>query len=352
MGTPKDQLVQKIVESQAGTDPVHDARSPASSLEGGAATGASGGSPRDFAAARFVGELTPEVRRQFQKTNVSVSVALALGCLLSIIAIAVALSLLAAFNWPLALAFYPLGAAVIARQQRGLELLVHDGSHRSWWRERPELNDLLTNLLAAWPSFSEIKSYWTFHRIHHAKYGSDSDPCKRRFMQMRQVMLPGCFWPTMVDYLLGWYRETARDIQALLRAAAWHLVVLLIPAALLFDWTIALGAWVAFWFIPQFAFLPWLRFVAELEEHDYSEGLTETNGTYTNVGWLHTWLFHPLKDGYHLIHHAFPSVPQWRHKALHELLTRGSALYRRSLARKDPLGASTTIEECGQENRS
>jgi len=348
MGTPKDRLVQKVLDPKAGTSPVrHESPAACAADQHGAA-----GSPRDFAAGRFAGDLSREVRQQFQKTNVFVSVALALACLGTIVTIAVALGALAAVNWPLALAFYPVAAAVIARQQRGLELLVHDGSHRSWCRARPRLNDELTNLLAAWPCFSEVSAYWTFHRIHHAKYGSDSDPCKRRFMQMRQAMLPGSFWRTIVDYTLGWYRETARDPKALLRAAAWHLVVLLIPGALLYGWEVALGAWIAFWVVPQFAFLPWLRFVAELEEHDYSDGLSETDGTFTNVGWLHTWLIHPLKDGYHLIHHAFPSVPQWRHRALHDILMRDSALYRRSLARQSPLGNATTLKEASQEGRS
>jgi fatty acid desaturase len=298
---------------------------------------------REFAAVEFRNELPQDVLARYRETNVLVSSSLAVGCLVSITAVAAGVMTLYQVSWPLAVAFYPLAGAVIARQQRGLELLVHDGSHRAWYRKNPKVNDFLTNVLAAYPSFTDVAQYWVFHKIHHADYGSEQDPCKRRFESMRSAFEPGGLLPTMVSYATGWYREAARKPAALVRAAAWHLCVFLIPLGMALGWSTALIAWALFWLIPQFAFLPWLRFIAELEEHDYSDGQTESSGTYTNVGWLHTWIVHPLKDGYHLIHHAFPSVPQWKHKALHKLLMEVSPKYRSSRGRTKLLGGSTAL---------
>ena len=301
--------------------------------------------PRQFAAVEFKGELSQELLSSFRETNVLVSAVLAVGCLASITAVAAGVMTLYQLSWPLAVALYPLAGLAIARQQRGLELLVHDGSHRAWYRKNPRLNDFLTNVLAAYPSFSDVAQYWVFHKIHHAGYGSEQDPCKRRFESMRLAFEPGGLLPTMVSYTFGWYREAARKPAALVRAAAWHSCVFLIPMGMALGWSTASIAWALFWLIPQFVFLPPLRFIAELEEHDYSDGQTESSGTYTNVGWLHTWVVHPLKDGYHLIHHAFPSVPQWKHKALHKLLMKVSQKYRFSRGRATLLGGSTALND-------
>ena len=298
---------------------------------------------REFAAVEFRGALPPEELVSFRETNVLVSSGLAVGCLGSNTAVAAGVKALYQISWPLAVALYPLAGAVIARQQRGLELLVHDGSHKAWYRKNPKVNDFLTNMFAAYPSFTDMAGYWVFHKIHHADYGSDQDPCKRRFEEMRSAFEPGGLLPTMVSYTTGWYREAARKPAALVRAAIWHLCVFLIPLGVTLGWSTAFIAWALFWLIPQFAFLPWLRLIAELEEHDYSDGQTESSGTYTNVGWLHTWIVHPLKDGYHLIHHAFPSVPQWKHKALHKRLMEVSPKYRGSRGRTKLLGGSTAL---------
>ncbi len=302
---------------------------------------------REFATGEFKNELPQEVLAAFRKTNVLVSCGLAVGCLLSIVLVAASITSLHQLSWMLAAALYPLAGAIIARQQRGLELLVHDGSHCAWHRKNPRLNDLLTNLLAAYPSFTDVRQYWIFHKPHHAAYGSDSDPCKQRFEAMRSAFDPGGLLPTMVSYATGWYREAARKPGALLRAGIWHFFVFLLPLSLFLGWSYAFLIWFVFWPIPQFVFLPWLRFVAEMEEHDYSEGLSESNGTYTNVGWLHAWVVHPMHDMFHMIHHAFPSVPQWRHKALHRLLMQCSPKYRASRGRTKLLGSWTALREVG-----
>ena len=329
--TPRTKNADPQIPTVTGTAPAEQKPSPERT--------------RQFAAVEFRNELPQKLLAQFRETNVLVSSGLAVGCLVSITAVAAGVMTLYQLSWPLAVAFYPLAGAVIARQQRGLELMVHDGSHRAWYRKNPKVNDFMTNVLAAYPSFSDVGEYRGFHGPHHADYGSVRDPCKRRFESMRSAFAPGGLLPTMVSYTTGWYREAVRKPAALVRAAAWHLCVFLIPLGMALGWSTAFIAWGLFWLIPQFAFLPWLRFIAELEEHDYSDGQSESSGTYTNVGWLHTWVVHPLKDGYHLIHHAFPSVPQWKHKALHKLLMQVSPKYRSSRGRTTLLGGSKALRD-------
>lgn len=294
----------------------------------------------------FRGELAPEQLKRFKKPSLAVNIGLTLliwGVLLSVAGLE---TLLYQGSWELAAALYPLAGFVIARQQRCLELQVHDASHRTWYPHHPVLNDAIANVLAAWPVLSDVQSYWAFHRVHHASYGGDDDPCRRRFLVMRKAFEPGALLPSMLRYVWNWYQETGRNAGAIIRGACWHLAVMLSPA-LIFGWRAAAIAWLAFWLLPQFVFLPWLRFVAELEEHDYDSLRSEAESTYSNVGWLHRWVIHPMNDGYHLCHHAYPAVSQWRHAELHRLLLQQSARYRDALARTRPLGARGSLKDVG-----
>ena len=73
---------------------------------------------------------------------------------------------------------------------------------------------------------------------------------------------------------------------------------------------------VVLWLLAQFLALPLIRAEAEAAEHDYSLG-SELQGTYTSLG--ERKLIHPVGDGYHLLHHMFPSVPGPELRALHDV---------------------------------
>lgn len=74
-----------------------------------------------------------------------------------------------------AILLYPLSAIGCLRRLRGLENLVHEGSHFNWSRSNHRLNDLLCNLLAAVPVFSDIVRYRPGHKLHHFSFGTDED---------------------------------------------------------------------------------------------------------------------------------------------------------------------------------
>jgi len=97
------------------------------------------------------------LRTTWLKTNLGLSVLTALGLHASVVALALAHLWL--FRWvPLLgiLAYCPV-AVLIARQLRGLENLVHEGAHWNWTRRRL-LNDVLVDLMAAFPVAGSEKS--------------------------------------------------------------------------------------------------------------------------------------------------------------------------------------------------
>jgi fatty acid desaturase len=251
---------------------------------------------------------------------------------------------------------YALAATVIGRQQRGLELMVHDASHGAWHRSNRWLNNALANIIVAYPVLSSVEAYWASHRIHHGQYGSHIDPCRQRFAAMGlphldlstrwKIAMAVVSW--LPSYNAAYYKEIgSQELRQWAHFGAWHGIVFIIPAAIFF-WSylghepvgagaLAFLVWVFFWMLPALVFLPVIRSIAESEEHDYDRGQTEFETTYTNNGWLHRLLFHPKKDAFHLIHHMFPNIPERKHQRVHEVLMEHDKKYRAALHREQVL---------------
>jgi len=265
--------------------------------------------------------------RTFNKTNLIARVFQAVIVHGSIAAVAALVAWVGiALSWWLALVAYVPAMVLIARQQRVLELFVHDASHYAWCNWDRHRNDKIANLLSAFPTLSEVAAYRAFHRLHHAYYGNDQlDPCKRRLAMFGGMGLLG--------YIRNWYGEIgSKGPRLLLSFAAWHGVVYLLPLGL------ALGAagpllWGMFWVVPMLTTLPALRRVAEAEEHDYQRADTEFATTYSNIGHLHKWLIHPAGDAYHLLHHMLPNIPMHRHRQVHRYMMEQVPEYRAGLIR-------------------
>ena len=247
---------------------------------------------------------------------------------------------------------YLLACVFIARQLRGIEIMVHDASHLTWVRSNPNLNHLLADLFVGAPVLSSVKSYWKSHRIHHGQYGSHKDPCRQRFAAMGLGELDlSTNWKitrAVIRWLPGYNAAYYREIGSLslLQWAmfiSWHFFVLVVPLATLFTlglgftlkvgMAMALFGWVLFWILPAMIFLPVIRSIAESEEHDYEAGGTEFETTFTNDGWMHRLLIHPKNDAYHVIHHLFPNIPESQHHWVHDLLMEHDERYKNALRR-------------------
>jgi fatty acid desaturase len=300
-----------------------------------------------------------EVRRElkdFEKTNLLANLLQAVFTIISIPLIAGVYALTLFQLGPLELPVvilaltmltgYGAAVALIARQQRALENMVHDASHRNWHRNNPSLNHMVANLLVAYPVLSTVEAYWKSHLIHHGKYGSHLDPCRRRFANMGLGDIDlSSRWKiikAVVSWLPQYNREFYSEIGSLkssvwLHWIAWHVAVFLVPMTVglialggMAIWEGALTSlfiWVLFWMIPATSALTVLRSIAEAEEHDYEEGRTEFDTTNTNIGPAH-WYFHPMNDKYHLVHHMFPQIPGRVAHKVHRLLMQKDPKYR------------------------
>ncbi|CUI26489.1 fatty acid desaturase family protein [Cognatishimia activa] len=252
----------------------------------------------------------------------------------------------------LAVFAYLVACTFIARQLRGLEIMVHDASHLTWIRKNRKLNNRLADIFVGAPVLSSVSAYWKSHAIHHGHYGSHEDPCRQRFAEMGlgeidlstnwKITKAVVRW--LPSYNAAYYREIgSHSMIQWFTFITWHAGVIVTPAAatlvLLLGFSLQTGialaifGWVLFWVLPAMVFLPVIRSIAESEEHDYDAGGTEFETTFTNDGWLHQLLIHPKNDAYHVIHHLFPNIPESQHRRIHKMLMEHDEKYRNALRR-------------------
>jgi fatty acid desaturase len=294
----------------------------------------------------FGRELMPKWRR----TDLARSICVALGDTAALVALVTA-HLLISTRAPtvIAVVLYIPVIVLMARAFRGLEVLVHEGSHYNWTRKRAT-NDRIVNLLAAYPVFQTVEEFRIAHAVHHKQLGATEDPCRKRFFQLKWDKLSresaAAYLRGMVNglgrYAGSWLKLTGSTPQVILWGLLWHLVVLVLPIAGLLMLMTHVGTaqavvravfvW-AIYVAPAFLIvLTVLRYIAESAKHDYVNGTTTKTGTYSNIGPVH-WVLHPHGDGYHFLHHVDANVPHHRLRTVHRILSERDPEYATSRVR-------------------
>jgi fatty acid desaturase len=217
-------------------------------------------------------------------------------------------------------ALVPIGL-LVAREQRVLELLVHNAAHSNWTRNR-KLNDIAATWIAALPGMNSVASYRASHNVHHKEYGSSVDPDRVGFAVLGRLDLtkPWAAAGWMLRYAVQYYRMIGSAPLLVAGFLAWHACFYILPMASVLGIGGALLTWLAGFLLPMMVILQVLRAIAESEEHDYALGSTEFETTISNGGPMHHLFFHPWNDNYHLLHHLYPAMPQFNHVAANRIL--------------------------------
>ena len=224
------------------------------------------------------------------------------------------------------------------RQMRGLENIVHFGSHNNFSRNK-KTNDLLTNAFTAWPMLQDVSQYRKFHITHHGEYASEKDPCRIRLENIgantqnitnnRQLLWLVAKW--MPKYIQEFYREVQSDHKQIVIFIIWHSFVGLLVAGV-HSWQLAVFMTLC-WMFVMFLALPFLRSIAELSEHDYELGTSVAETTFNNLGLLDHLLIHPAGDAWHSLHHLHPTVSWWKQRQAHNFLLKHDSAYRKVINR-------------------
>lgn len=224
------------------------------------------------------------------------------------------------------------------RQMRGLENIVHFGSHNNFSKNK-NLNDRLTNIFAAWPMLQNVKDYRSFHATHHGDYASHKDPCRIRLEKIgantqkiennSQLLWMVLKW--MPQYQREFYREIKSNGNQFSIFMLWHGAVAAI-ISLAHSWQLAMFITLC-WALIMFACLPFLRSIAELSEHDYELGDSVSDTTFNNLGLIDHLLIHPAGDAWHSLHHLHPTISWWKQGAAHKFLMKHDSAYRKVINR-------------------
>lgn len=230
---------------------------------------------------------------------------------------------------PGAIVVFALSAWVAtARALRGLECLTHEASHYNVSRAR-HINDLVGDMLAAIPTFQFVSQFRAGHvPKHHQHFGTSLDPDLRRYDELDLHAIDRSTGWTFTKsiarrlprYIGGWFRNTGTDATTMIAALAWHIVFYITPLALVVGVPRAITLWLVFFAVPFLTILPVFRLVGEAAEHVYRGSTSVFDATVSNVGAVHRVLIHPHGDGFHLVHHLWPSVPHHQLGVAHRTL--------------------------------
>ncbi len=251
---------------------------------------------------------------------------------------------------------FPLAIVMIAGRQHSLLIFMHEAAHRSLSRKL-WLNDLLGNLLCAWPMFLDVTAFRYVHLQHHRHEGSEGDP-DFEFRSGEDWQFPRPF-----SKIVG---SLARDFtglsiggaigqvkyygQAPAETRTWLRVTKLCYYACAAALLIGSGAhWAAllFWLLPILTVLKGLIRIREIAEHYGLPARNELDRTRTtSTNWLGRMLISPANIHFHLEHHLFPGVPWHSLPKLRELLMKDERYARESAHSPSFLAA---LRECSSD---
>ena len=242
--------------------------------------------------------------------------------LLTLLPLAIAGVLLAI--WP-HVATFVVFAVVAGFTQNALGILMHEGSHYFFHRDRT-WNDVLANVLVCLPIFNTVEGYRRDHFDHHRQSGEATDPYRELYGEYRtrsdllRALVADVIGRTAVRSFLRRYAEP--DAGTHKRHRVWLFALLGEQAAIAgLLWWLAGSplAWLFLWVLPLMT-IPFAinRARTVVEHHPGLEGLP-ANRT-TQVGILEYLCIAPYGYSHHFEHHLAPNVPYYRLAWAHSYL--------------------------------
>ena len=241
---------------------------------------------------------------------------------------------------------------VIGGRQLGLGILMHDCAHRALFPSSTA-NDAFGQWLCAAPVFADLALYRKYHMTHHVKAGTGEDPDLPNYSgypvsraSFRRKLLRDLTGRTGLKAAaalailyshddpqavqLGYSYRQGEAVTAGQRSARhllWNLRRVLVVQALLLVILIVIGhgwlylLWPLAWLTTYMAFSR----IRNAAEHG---GLPGTLGTdvWTNTRsvrarWWERLTVAPNHVNWHFEHHLAPTVPAYRLRALHQMLS-------------------------------
>lgn len=249
-------------------------------------------------------------------------------------------ALIIAATWFSDIAISLLCMLLIATRQHALLALMHEYSHYQLSRKHAWLNDLLGDILTAFPFLITTHGFRRDHMPHHRHVSTDRDPNWVCSLKKDRYQFPKTrkqIFMEILKHCIGWYTPedwkgyTIVSGMAVNLPRATHInravyMIVFAAAASYFDlwWTVLL-----YWIVPIATFLMAIFYVRDIGEHLGMPSPGIAGSRTVLAGWLERILICQNGVNFHTEHHLFPSVPFFRLKHLHHALMK-SNYYRKN----------------------
>ena len=218
--------------------------------------------------------------------------------------------------WPQPFEFV-LFAVVAGFTQNALGILMHEGSHHFFHRNR-KTNDILANVLVCLPIFNTVQGYRSQHFEHHRHSGEEIDPYHELYGGYKasedviKGLVADVLGLTAIRSFLKRYTDGTRPAGDQVR---WPIFTLLFEqaaiGAVLWWLTGSPLAWPFLWVLPLMTIPFAINRMRTFVEHYPGFEALPANRT-TLVGILEYLCVAPYGYSHHFEHHFAPSVPYYR----------------------------------------
>lgn len=225
----------------------------------------------------------------------------------------------------------------IGARQHALALLMHDGAHFHLFRNK-RLNDVLSEVLLAWPIFITMRGYCRTHLAHHRRLNTAEDPdwARKQNEEWAFPMDGRALAKLLIADLLG--LNTLKVLRRLgdlsnrgdrteaARGYRYARIAYYLAAAAVVTWLHAWPILLLYWIVPALTWLKVIMRVRSIAEHFALERDRLDVQTRTTFPSLFDRLFLVSKYAYlHIEHHLYPGVPFHGLPRLHAELSRQPA---------------------------
>jgi fatty acid desaturase len=274
-------------------------------------------------ASGFHGELQERLAPQLVRELSRVNPAVALGHILyewSVIIGAVWLS--EKYFGPL---LYVVIVMFLGARMQALAFLLHDAAHSRLLPSKV-WNDLVADLVLAFPLFITLRDYRKTHLAHHSHVNTDKDPdwVAKQNPDWTFPKTPG----EMLRFLLKPWSTAKTELSWAGHGRRHHPPALTVGRLLFYTLLVlvltVLNLWREFgmyWLVPMALWWPIAMRICGVSEHfglAYDSVYTQSRTIIP--GFLDRLFIGPKNAGYHLDHHLYPSVPFYRLPRLHRAL--------------------------------
>jgi fatty acid desaturase len=270
-------------------------------------------------------ELDSQIRALQKPSTSATLLALTEDWALIALAVLVSWSTFRTFGFTLtSVAVYLVSCFLIGSRQKGLENIMHEGTHLNL-----SPNPLWNDRIALWCVGMWMTPGWTpaverpgHVGAHHENFGNkdrDFEFFGYRALGLGRLPLDS---PARSGWILFYtfLRTTWWRVHGVLDSFGFRGRILLVVGIAILLLTRLFVPVLAYWLVPYVLVYMPMRFLAEVSEHMALGHSSEFETTRNKLGWFQEYLMHPHGDGYHLVHHLYPRIPQQNLARAHRLL--------------------------------